>query len=220
MERAGQTKHRPTGALRRSLRGPARAYVVAGAPATGKSVLGAQLSRRIGAALLDQDVLTGPLTAVVADLVGAAPGDLDDPRVRSATRRATYDALIDTAAACLAAGVPVVLVAPFTTERSEAAAWAGLVERLGAPGGVVLVWTTCPPDELARRLAARGAPRDRRKLADLDGFLNSGVFSPPVVPHVAVDTTIPIAGQITAVLNGTADGRVTGTIDIDVTSSS
>lgn len=187
--------------------GPARAYVVAGAPATGKSVLGRQLSRCLGAALLDQDVLTGPLTCVVADLVGAVPGDLDDPRVRSATRRATYDALIDTAGGCLAADVSVVLVAPFTTERSDPAAWAQLEIRLGAPGGVVLVWTTCPPAEVARRLSARDAPRDRRKLADLAKFLTSGVLDPPAVPYVAVDTTMPAAGQITSLLRATAATR-------------
>lgn len=187
-------------AARRRVRGPARAYVVAGAPATGKSVLGARLSQRLGAALLDQDVLTGPLTSVVADLVGALPGDLDDPRVRSATRRATYEALVGTATACLAARVSVVLVAPFTTERSDPAAWARLERRLGAPGGVVLVWTTCPPGEVGRRLAARGALRDRRKLADLEAFLASGVLDPPAVAHVAVDTTASTAGQVTSVL--------------------
>lgn len=188
---------------------PARAYVVAGAPATGKSVLGADLARRVGAAPLDQDVLTGPLTAVVAGLVGAAPGDLDDPRVRAATRTATYEVLVDTAAGCLDAGVSVVLVAPFTAERADPGAWAALESRLAAPGGVVLVWTTCPPDEVARRLAARGAPRDRRKLADLDGFLRSGVLDPPAVPHIAVDTSAPAAEQITAVLGGTAS-RLSG----------
>jgi predicted kinase len=192
------------GAARRRARGPARAYVVAGAPATGKTVFGAELSRCLGAALLDQDVLTGPLTSVVADLVGAEPGDLDDPRVRSATRQATYSALVDTAAGCLAAGVSVVLVAPFTAERSDPGAWARLESGLGAPGGVVLIWTTCPPAQVARRLAARAAPRDHRKLADLDGFLSSGVFDPPAVPHVAVDTTTAPAQQITSVLRHTA----------------
>lgn len=187
--------------------GPARAYAVAGAPATGKSLFASKLSACLGAALLDQDVLTGPLTSVVADLVGAVPGDLDDPRVRSATRRATYEVLVGTAASCLAAGVSVVLVAPFTTERSDAHAWARLGSRLGAPGGVVLIWTTCPPAEVARRLAARGAPRDRRKLADLERFLTSGVLDPPTVPHVAVDTTTPSAGQIKAVLRGTVAER-------------
>lgn len=193
------------GAARRRVRGPARAYVVAGAPATGKSVFGTDLSWCLGAALLDQDVLTGPLTSVVADLIGAVPGDLDDPRVRSATRRATYDALVQTAAGCLAAGVTVVLVAPFTTERSDAEAWARLESGLGAPGGAVLVWTTCPPAEVARRLAARAAPRDQRKLADLDEFLTSGVLDPPAVPHIAVDTTAGAAEQITSVLRRTAE---------------
>jgi predicted kinase len=189
-------------AAHRRLRGPATAFVVCGAPAAGKSVLGAALAQRIRAALLDQDVLTGPLTAVVADLVGAAPGDLDDARVRVATRDATYDALVDTACGCLAAGVSTVLVAPFTTERSDPAAWALLVERLAAPGGVLLVWATCPPDELIRRMASRGAPRDRAKLRDLDAFMASPALAPPVVPHAAVDTTGPVSGQVIAVLNG------------------
>jgi predicted kinase len=178
-----------------------QAFVVAGAPASGKSVLGAALARRIQAALLDQDVITGPLTAVVAELVGAVPGDLDDPRVRSVSRRATYDALIHTAHGCLACGVPVVVVAPFTTERSDAAAWADLTGRLAAPGGVILLWTTCPPDELARRMAARGAARDRRKLQDLGAFLASKAVAAPGVPHVAVDTMSPLAEQVATVLD-------------------
>src|SRR5262245_4568007 len=127
---------------------PVRAYVVAGAPAAGKSLLGAAIARYVPAALLDQDVLTGPLTDVVARLAGARPGDLDDPRVRAATREAAYEALTATAAGCLTAGVPAVLVAPFTAERADPGAWARLVDRLGAPGGAVLVWVTCPPDEL------------------------------------------------------------------------
>jgi predicted kinase len=178
------------------------AFVVCGAPAAGKSFLGAALAQRIRAALLDQDVLTGPLTAVVADLVGAAPGDLDDARVRVATRDATYDALVDTAHGCLAAGVSTVLVAPFTAERSDPAAWARLVERLAAPGGVLLAWATCPPDELVRRMASRGAPRDRAKLQDLDAFMASPALAAPVVSHVAVDTTEPVSDQVTVVLSG------------------
>jgi predicted kinase len=168
-------------------------------------VLGAALSRRLGAALLDQDVLTGPLTAVVAGLVGAAPGDLDDPRVRAATREATYDALVGTARDCLSADVPVVLVAPFTAERSGAAAWSRLTGRLGAPGGVALVWMNCPPHELARRLAARGAARDQRKLADITAFLASGALDPPAVPHIAVNALEPVERQVRAVLSPIED---------------
>jgi predicted kinase len=177
-------------------REPARAYLVAGAPAAGKSVLGAAIARHLRAALLDQDVLTGPLTGVVARLVGAGPEDLDDPRVRAATRTATYDALVATAAGCLAAGVPTVLVAPFTAERADPAAWARLVSGLRAPGGAVLVWATCPADELRRRMAARGAARDLRKLADFPRFLGAAALDAPVVPHRTVDTTLAVADQV------------------------
>jgi predicted kinase len=187
------------------------AIVVAGAPAAGKSVLGAAVARRIHAALLDQDVLTGPLTAVVAEVLGAAPGDLDDPRVRAATRDATYRALVETARGCLAAGVPTVVVAPFTAERSDLAAWAALVERLAAPGGVRLVWATCPPAELVRRMRARDVPRDRRKLADVDAFLASRTVAAPAVPHLTVDTSAPLHQQVAVVLdNDVSFGGGTG----------
>ncbi len=186
---------------------PARAYLVAGAPAAGKSVLGAALARCLPGALLDQDVLTGPLTGVVARLLGAVPGDLDDPRVRAATREATYAALVDTAAGCLRAGVSTVLVAPFTTERADPAAFTRLVRRLCAPGGATLVWATCPPDELRRRMAARRAPRDLRKLANFGGFLRSAAVAAPVVPHRAVDTTLPVADQIASATMETTTPR-------------
>jgi predicted kinase len=177
------------------------AVVVAGAPASGKSVLGAAIARRMRAALLDQDVLTGPLTAVVAGLLGAAPGDLDDPGVRATTRDAAYRALVDTARDCLAAGVPTVVVAPFTAERADPAAWAALVERLAAPGGVRLVWATCPAEELIRRMKAREAARDRRKLADVEAFLASATVAEPAVPHLTVDTSRPFDHQVAVLLD-------------------
>ncbi len=177
------------------------AWVVCGAPAAGKSVLGAALARRLRAALLDQDVLTGPLTSVIARLVGAPPGDLDDPRVRAATRDATYEALLGVAADCLDVGVPVVLVAPFTAERSNADAWRGLSQRL--QDRVVLVWASVPRGELMRRLARRDAPRDRRKLDDIEAFLASSALDPPVVPHISVDTTLTLADQVDLVLKET-----------------
>jgi len=182
--------------------GAARAVVVSGPPAAGKSALGAGVAARLHAALLDQDIVTGPLTRVVAELVGAAPGDLDDPRVREPTRKATYDALAATAAACLAAGTPTVLVAPFTAERGSPAAWQALVNHLGAPAGTLLVWAACPPDELIRRMRARDSPRDQRKLKNVEAYLASPALVPPAVPHVVVDTTRPLDEQVAIVLQG------------------
>jgi predicted kinase len=46
------------------------AILIGGPPATGKSTLAEALAPRLGAALLDLDVATGPLTRVISGLTG------------------------------------------------------------------------------------------------------------------------------------------------------
>lgn len=172
------------------------ALLITGPPASGKSTLAAAVARRLRAALLDQDVVTGALTAVVGDLVGTH--DLDDPVLAGPTRDARYEALLATAVDNLRIGTPVVLVAPFTLERRDSAAWRVVRERLaGAGGRPALVWLRLPADELVRRLRARGAERDRGKLADAAAFVGDhALLRPPVVEHVAVDATAPLRQQV------------------------
>jgi hypothetical protein len=62
------------------------------------------MASRLGAALLDLDVATGPLTQVVSDLIGVR--DLDDPVLAGLTRDARYDTLLGLAEANLRAGRP------------------------------------------------------------------------------------------------------------------
>lgn len=167
------------------------ALLVTGAPGAGKSVLGRRLAHHLGAALLDQDVVTGPLVAVVGDLLGSH--DLDDPRVAGATRAARYEVLLATAEDCLAVGTPVVLVAPFSAERRDAGAWDAVAARLEAAGGApALVWAHVPGEELVRRLRERGEPRDAGKLADPEAYLAGLDLAPPAGPHTAVDTSAPL----------------------------
>ena len=64
---------------------------------------------------------TGPLVRVISGLTGVH--DLDDPALAGLTRAARYDTLLGLAAANLRAGRPVVLVAPFSTERADPSAW-------------------------------------------------------------------------------------------------
>ncbi|MDQ1644501.1 MAG: hypothetical protein QOJ50_685 [Cryptosporangiaceae bacterium] len=164
--------------------------MLTGAPATGKSTLGRLLARRLRAALLDQDVATQPLVDVVQGLIGV--DDLDDPRLAAATRAARYEVLAALAVDNLSAGVPVVLVAPYTTERADPQAWDLLRSRLARAGGApLLVWLSLPPEEIVRRLRARGAARDRAKLAG-DAYLRrpAGVAAPSV-PHLALPADLP-----------------------------
>ena len=73
------------------------AVLIGGPPATGKSTLAAALAPHLGAALLDLDVATGPLTRVVSELVGVR--DLDDAVLAGLTRAARYDTLLGLAEA-------------------------------------------------------------------------------------------------------------------------
>jgi predicted kinase len=188
------------GAVRRAT--VVSAVVVAGPPGGGKSTAARRLAglaagRGQPLAMLDQDTMTGPLTRVVARLAGRPADDLDDlddPTVRGLVREPGYAALLGVARDVLRGGAGCLLVAPFTGERRDPARWDALAERLHSAGAgrVVLVWVTCPPGVLLQRLRARGAPRDRAKLAD-PAWVRGLDLDPPAVPHLRVDSAAPPA---------------------------
>lgn len=174
-------------------REPGTAWVIAGAPGTGKSTLASRLAQDTRAVLLDRDVVTAPLTRVIASLVGASTDDLDDPRVRAVLGDQAYEAVLVTARVNLLMGLDVVVVAPFTRALADAARVADLRGGLGrAP--LRVVWLTCSDDERRRRLARRGAARDARKLEA--PALAAEVE--PIVPHAVVDCRWPVEQQLQA----------------------
>jgi predicted kinase len=168
------------------------AVLLSGPPASGKSTLSHLVARELRAAVIGQDVATGPLVSVVQRLVGV--DDLDDPRLAGLTREPRYRVVLDLAIDNLAAGMPVVLVAPFTAERTDPAAWAAARDRLMAAGGTpLLVWLRLEPTEVLRRVRERDAPRDAAKLTDEASYLArlATTCVPPDVPHLALDATRP-----------------------------
>ena len=173
------------------------AVLVSGPPATGKSTLATALAPHLGAAVLDLDVATGPLTRLISELTGVH--DLDDPVLAGLTRAARYRTLLDLADANLAAGLPVVLVAPFSAERARPSAWAATVARIAAEP--TLVWLHLPPEELTRRLTRRALTRDQDKIRDPESFLTGLDLGPPVVPHLPLDACQPIATLVRTVLD-------------------
>ncbi|WP_035854810.1 AAA family ATPase [Cryptosporangium arvum] len=163
-----------------------------GAPATGKTTVGRLVAGALRAAILDQDVVTGPFVA------GA---DLDGPAGR-ALRAARYESIVATACDCLSVGTAAVLVAPFTTERARADAFGALVDRFAAAGAsTTLVWLTAPADVLVARMGARAAERDAGKLADAAAYFRAGLLAAPAVPHVRVDATLDPRVQLDTVLS-------------------
>ena len=182
------------------------AVVVTGPPGSGKSTLSALLAGRLGAALLDLDTATSDLTAVVGELLGA--DDLDDPVLAGATRAARYAAITAVAEENLRLGLSVVLVAPFTAERRDPAAWAALAARLSAAGGrPSLVWLDLDAATVADRLRRRGAGRDAPRLARGDGV--TGVdLAAPRVPHIRADAEQLPDALLEAVLERLLGGPV------------
>jgi predicted kinase len=173
------------------------AVLIGGPPATGKSTLATALAPRLNAAVLDLDVATGPLTRVVSELAGVH--DLDDPVLAGLTRGARYDTLLALAEANLLAGRPVVLVAPFSTERSVPSAWAATTRRI--PAKATMVWLHLPPGELIRRVTERALARDANKISDPASYLTGLDLEPPVIPHLALDASKPTAALVRSVLN-------------------
>jgi predicted kinase len=175
----------------------AAAVLIGGPPATGKSTLGTALAPEMGAALLDLDVATGPLTRVVSGLIGVR--DLADPVLAGLTRDARYDTLLELAGQNLRLGLPVVLVAPFSRERAEPSAWAATARRLGSDPA--MVWLHLPPQELIARLTRRALSRDEDKIRDPAAFLTGLDLEPPVVPHLALDASQPTGTLVRSVLD-------------------
>ncbi len=171
------------------------ALFVSGAPASGKTTVGRAAAERMRAALLDLDVVTGPLTVLLGEVSGAGAA-LDHPWMREHAREARYESLLGTALDTLRAGTPTVLVAPFTTERADPRAWAATADRVrSAAAEPVLAWVDCPPGLLLSRMRERAAERDAGTLADPAKLLDTQ-STPPATPHVRVDATRPIAEQL------------------------
>jgi predicted kinase len=163
------------------------AIVVCGVPGSGKTTFARGLARRLRWALLDLDTLTNPLFEYAGGefLVDVPTAE---PTVRATVNDVRYTCLFDTARENLALGINVILVAPFTSERTFPAAWARLAERLAVPDhSVHLAWLDTPPAEVVKRMRLRGAARDIEKLKESHRFLTPDVTAPPGVVHTRVD---------------------------------
>ena len=176
-------------------------WMVSGPPASGKSTLAMEIARRRRAVLLDLDVLTAPLTGVLAALLEV--DDLDAAPLAQHSRAARYETLQAVAVDNVRLGLPAVLVAPFSSERRDPVAWSRFTAPLVEAGGVPqLVWLRIPGDALLQRMTARAAARDRAKLTEGLEYLARADLAPPSVVHTAVDALASTEDQLTAV-----DGR-------------
>jgi sugar-phosphatase len=166
-----------------------RIVVVAGPAGAGKSTLGRALAIEMRAALLDLDDVTNP----ILDAVWPGPGHWNDPEHRTVVRPARYSVLRAAAAAQVASGVDVVLVAPFTAELAGGDEWAALTAAV-APAEPFVVWIDAPADVLTARIHERADVRDSGR--------ESTAATTPAIPHLRVDGTASTTDLVGAVLAG------------------
>lgn len=151
-----------------------RVVMVAGPAGAGKSTLGRALAAQMRAALLDLDDLTNP----ILDALWSGAGHWNDPEHRALVRPARYAVLRAAAAAQVASGVDVVLVAPFTAELAGGDAWAALAAAV-APAEPFVVWIDAPADVLSARVRERADVRD--------SGTESRPAAAPAIAHLRVD---------------------------------
>ena len=154
----------------------ARCLVVAGPPGAGKTTLASHAAAHLKAALIDKDALEWPLANCALTAAGAAK---DDAYYNSTIKPSAYETCLRVAAQNCAAGIDVVMVAPFTSYVKDATFLATLSNRFGAR--VALLWVVADPEALARRQQARAADQDTSVKVTLP--------KPPACAHVLVDTS-------------------------------
>jgi predicted kinase len=175
----------------RRMERPARVWVVAGAPGSGKSTVADELLARLDPtpALLDKDTLFSGFVPEVLAAYGRPHGEREGSWYDEHIKVHEYGGMTGSARQIRGHGCPVMLVAPFTGQIRDPGQWRDWVVALGGEP-VTLIWVRSSPEILRHRIVTRRTARDGGKLAAFDTFLARmlpGV--PPPVAHLEVDNT-------------------------------
>jgi predicted kinase len=150
-----------------------------GEPGSGKSTVAAELAARIGAVVLDKDVIKAALLRVGIAEKEAASG--------------AYEVFFAQARALAEAGQSIVLDNPVYWETVESR-WLEIADEAGSPR--ILIECVCPDDsELERRLSTREALESQPRVR-LNPDRHPGIAETQFEPRLILDTTLPLADLV------------------------
>jgi dephospho-CoA kinase len=168
--------------------------LVAGHAGSGKTEFARQLALKTSWPLLDKDTMTRPLVDGLTNQFSDDPRDRDSPAY---IRRLEYKSLLAVMWEMLDFGSHgVVVSAPFAVELSIQKWVDDFVLDCDAHScKLLIVWVHCDPATLKERIVARGAERDRRKLANWPRWIDS-LSTPELdkkISQLIVDNTVESA---------------------------
>ncbi len=159
-------------------------YVVTGAPAAGKSTYGRQLASSQRAAFLDIDTASEPLVQAALRAMNLNPDDRDSSFFKQTFRIPIYECLFAVAEENLS-HTSVVVVGPFTSEKSNAGWLAELQHRFKVH--VEIHYIHCSETRLKQNMTRRANARDTHKLLNWDNYIKGYNMQPPLYPHLRVE---------------------------------
>jgi predicted kinase len=142
--------------------------VVGGLPGVGKTTFGKAYAAHTGAALIDRDTLMDPIVNAGLVAGGQQAGAHATSLFLDTFNEPAYAAAENVALEiATSADVNVVLVAPYTFQAAKGRGWWDDLSGRFAAANVDsrLLWIELGPDDHARRLRARAAPRDAERNA-------------------------------------------------------
>lgn len=150
---------------------------VVGVAGSGKSTVARQLAHELRAAYLDKDRLAGPWVAELLACHGE-PRSARDGSIyyKEQLMPLEYSTLLDVAADITAAGISVVLDAPFGAYFQQRNYVVDQLQARGIQATPILVRVTASKNTTRQRLLSRGSDRDDWKLAHWDEFWTQQSF--------------------------------------------
>lgn len=177
--------------------------LIGGAPGSGKTYIGKELSRRVGL-FVDKDTVSRFFAEPMLKLLGSHSDDRESETYLAHVRNIEYETMMKHALENLEGGHSVICSAPFIREFNDEQ-WLDDIqleaELLDAE--VVKVWIHVDPATARERIIARGAGRDLWKLANWDAYISGIPQSAPSPDMLVIDNSrvpaTPLFEQIEAV---------------------